>query len=124
MSHIFSHRRVGVLVLTGAAAGLITLAAAGSASATPDTPYVPIAPSFDLDSVALNPQPLPPGPDWSRVALNPQPLPPGPDWSWVALNPQPLPPGPPDLSLVALNPQPLPPGPADLGSLRLPRLGF
>ena len=97
-------RRIGVLVLTGAAAGLITLTVGSpSASANPDAPYVP---SINTDSVALNPQPLPPGPDWSRIALNPQPLPPGPDWSRVALNPQPLPPGP------------------DLRRLFLPPLGF
>jgi hypothetical protein len=88
-------RRIGVVVLTGAAAGLVALATgAGPASAGPDAPYVPRLPSLNSDAVALNPQPLPPGPDWSRVALNPQPLPPGPDWSRVALNPQPLPPGP------------------------------
>lgn len=79
--------RLGVLALTGAAAGLITLASGrGSASASPDLPYVPYVPnlsSINADAVALNPQPLPPGPDWSRVALNPQPLPPGPDWSRV-----------------------------------------
>lgn len=73
-----ARRRIGVLVLTGAAAGLISLATgAGSATASPDAPYVP---SLNADSVALNPQPLPPGPDWSRVALNPQPLPPRVDW--------------------------------------------
>ena len=94
-NHVMSaRRRIGVLVFTGAAAGLVTLAAGtGSAAAGPDVPYVPNLPSL-TDSVALNPQPLPPGPDWSRVALNPQPLPPGPDLSRVALNPQPLPPGP------------------------------
>lgn len=76
--------RLGVLALTGAAAGLITLASGpGSASASPDLPYVPNLSSINADAVALNPQPLPPGPDWSRVALNPQPLPPGPDWSRV-----------------------------------------
>ena len=93
--HVMStRRRVGVLVVTGAAAGLVTLATGiGTAAAAPDAPYVPGLPSL-VDSVALNPQPLPPGPDWSRVALNPQPLPPGPDFSRVALNPQPLPPGP------------------------------
>lgn len=86
-----ARRRIGVLMLTGAAAGLITLATgAGSATAGPDAPYVP---SLNADSVALNPQPLPPGPDWSRVALNPQPLPPRVvDFSRFALNPQPLPP--------------------------------
>ena len=90
-----ARRRIGVLVLTGAASGLITLAAgAGSAAASPDGPFVPYLPSLNADAVALNPQPLPPGPDLSRVALNPQPLPPGPDFSRVALNPQPLPPGP------------------------------
>ncbi|RDH76649.1 hypothetical protein DVS77_20035 [Mycolicibacterium moriokaense] len=80
MSRTSRHRRVGLLVLTGAAAGLITLTAApGSASASPDSSYVPGLPSINLDAVALNPQPLPPGPpDLSRVALNPQPLPPGP----------------------------------------------
>ena len=72
-----ARRRIGVLVLTGAAAGLITLTVgSASASASPDVPYVP---SINADSVALNPQPLPPRADWSRVALNPQPLPPGPD---------------------------------------------
>jgi hypothetical protein len=91
MSHIFPHRRVGVLVLTGAAAGLITFAVgSGTAAANPNTPYVPGVTSVDSDSVALNPQPLPPFPDlvrWgmgtpadpSPVALNPQPLPPSPD---------------------------------------------
>lgn len=94
--------RVGVLVVTGAAAGVVTLAiGTGTATAGPDAPYVPGLPSL-VDSVALNPQPLPPGPDWSRVALNPQPLPPGPDLSRVALNPQPLPPGP-DWRRVALS---------------------
>ncbi len=89
-----TRHRIGVLVVTGAAAGLVTLATGtGTATAGPDAPYVPGLPSL-VDSVALNPQPLPPGPDWSRVALNPQPLPPGPDLSRVALNPQPLPPGP------------------------------
>jgi hypothetical protein len=90
-----ARRRIGVLVFTGAAAGLVTFAlGAGSAAASPDAPFVPRVPSLKADAVALNPQPLPPGPDWSRVALNPQPLPPGPDLSRVALNPQPLPPGP------------------------------
>jgi hypothetical protein len=94
-----ARRRIGVLVFAGAAAGLVTLAVApGSASANPDTVYVPYGPglrSVNLDAVALNPQPLPPEPP------------------------------PPDLSLVALNPQPLPPGPPppDL-FLALPRLGF
>ena len=94
-NHVMSaRRRVGVLVVTGVAAGLVTLAVgSGTATADPGAPYVPGLPSL-TDSVALNPQPLPPGPDWSRVALNPQPLPPGPDFSRVALNPQPLPPGP------------------------------
>lgn len=68
--------RLSVLMLTGAAAGLIALATAGTASAGPGTPYVPRIPSINSDAVALNPQPLPPGPDWSKVALNPQPLPP------------------------------------------------
>ena len=80
------HRRIGVLTLTGAAAGLIALAASGSASADPAAPYVPRMPSINSDAVALNPQPLPPGPDLSRVALNPQPLPPGPDWRRVLLS--------------------------------------
>lgn len=61
--------RLGVLALTGAAAGLIALASAGSASAGPDAPYVPRIPSIKSDAVALNPQPLPPGPDWSRMLL-------------------------------------------------------
>lgn len=78
--------RIGVLVVTGAAAGLVTLAAGtGSATAAPDTPYVPNLPSL-ADAVSLNPQPLPPGPDLSRVALNPQPLPPGPDWRRIWLS--------------------------------------
>lgn len=77
-------RRIGVLVLTGAAAGLISLATgAGPAAADPAAPYVPRLPSLTADSVALNPQPLPPGPDWSRVALNPQPLPPRVDWTRI-----------------------------------------
>ena len=81
-----ARRRIGVLVVTGAAAGLVTLASGtGTAGAGPDAPYVPGLPSL-LDSVALNPQPLPPGPDLSRVALNPQPLPPGPDWRRVWLS--------------------------------------
>ena len=114
MSHLFSHRRVGVLVLTGAAAGLITLAAGpGSASASPDIPYVPGVRSLDI------------APDLSWVELNPQPLPPGPpDLSRVELNPQPLPPGPPELSWAELNPQPLPPGPPELKLQQLPRMAF
>ncbi|MFY9919906.1 MAG: hypothetical protein WAL26_16140 [Mycobacterium sp.] len=81
-----TRRRIGVLVFTGAAAGLVTFAAAaGSAAASPDAPFVPNLPSLNTDAVALNPQPLPPGPDFSRVALNPQPLPPGPDWLRVLL---------------------------------------
>ncbi len=81
-----ARRRIGVLVFTGAAAGLVTFAAAaGSAAASPDAPFVPNLPSLNADAVALNPQPLPPGPDFSRVALNPQPLPPGPDWLRVLL---------------------------------------
>jgi hypothetical protein len=78
-----TRRTMGVLVVTGAAAGLLTLAVGtGAATAEPDAPYMPGLPSL-ADSVSLNPQPLPPGPDWSRVALNPQPLPPGPDWRLV-----------------------------------------
>jgi hypothetical protein len=62
--------RVGVLVATGAAAGVVTLAiGTGAATAGPDAPYVPGLPSL-VDSVALNPQPLPPGPDWRRVVLS------------------------------------------------------
>ena len=70
-NHVMSaRRRVGVLAVTGAAAGLITLAAGtGSAAASPDVPYVPNLPSL-ADSVALNPQPLPPGPDFRRVWLS------------------------------------------------------
>ncbi len=68
-----ARRRIGVLVFTGAAAGLVTFAvAAGSAAASPDAPFVPNLPSLNADAVALNPQPLPPGPDFSRVALNPR----------------------------------------------------
>jgi hypothetical protein len=120
-----SRRRIGVLVFSGAAAGLVTLAVgSGSAAASPDGPYVPRMPSIISDEVALNPQPLPPGPGEKLGALNPQSLSPGSDFSKVALNPQPLPPRS-DFSRVALNPQPLPPGPGpNWTRLFLPRLGF
>ena len=92
-------RRIGVLVVTGAAAGLIGIAAAGTASAAPapaipGNPFIPgnpAAPHVKGHPTPGNPGvrgPLPPG---VGVELNPQPLPPG---AGVELNPQPLPPGP------------------------------
>ena len=114
-------RRIGVLVVAGAAAGLIGLAAAATASADPNPsipvfPGNPIAPHVKGHPTPGNPGyrgPLPPG---VGVELNPQPLPPG---GGVELNPQPLPPKPnpgPERYIhpgigVELNPQPLPPGP-------------
>jgi hypothetical protein len=74
------HRRLGVTVLTAAAAGLVALAGAASAAAGTGFHVVPADPG---NPVSVNPG--------SRVALNPQPLPPG---ALVALNPQPLPPAP------------------------------
>jgi hypothetical protein len=87
-------RGICALLLSGAAAGLIGLAASGTAGATPWIPHVPVIPPGDPaisqfvqpgDQVALNPQPLPP-----RIFR------PGADFE---LNPQPLPPGPPDPEL-------------------------
>jgi hypothetical protein len=65
-----TRRRIGLLVVTGAAAGLVGFATGtGTAAAGPDVPYLPSLPSL-TDVVALNPQPLPPGPDWRRVLLS------------------------------------------------------
>jgi hypothetical protein len=83
-------RGVGALLLTGAAAGLISLATSGVAGATPDQPRIPVIPPGNTIVRAVDPG--------INVELNPQPLPPK-EWAPgidVALNPQPLPPGPPD----------------------------
>jgi hypothetical protein len=97
------HRRIAAAALTVAAGVLITLAAAGTAAATPGHPFVPGAPLIAVSGTAVQPIPvsgnLNQGAD---VALQPQPLPPGPDpgpeflnrTAYAALNPQPLPPGP------------------------------
>ena len=78
-----TRRSVGLFLLAGAASGVIALANAGSASADPNSLYVPSVPSRNADIVMLNPQPLPPGPD--HVMLNPQPLPPRVDLSRRAI---------------------------------------
>lgn len=82
------------MLFTGAAAGLITLASAGVAGATPVSPRIPaIPPGNPVISHYIDPA--------VAVELNPQPLPPR---QWApgidnALNPQPLQPGPPDPDL-------------------------
>jgi len=81
-----------------AAAGIVTLTLASTASAGSLNHKVKLLPLGHAAVagqtqfinpgvlVSLNPQPLPPG---NSVMINPQPLPPR---NWVMVNPQPLPP--------------------------------
>ena len=61
-------RRIGALLLTGVATGLLVLAGPGAADASP---VYPVKPSDPIMGRTVNP--------WDTVSLNPQPLPPGPD---------------------------------------------